>query len=133
MRNKILAFFLILPIMVLGVIIFNLQRVRAGKIVSVAAVGFDPRDMLSGRYVYLRLDWDKTDCAQFPQRICPKGVFTPTYRYYLPEVDADKAQKLLDKENPPMALDFFYTPDEKPMLKNWRINGKPWQEVLNQL
>lgn len=132
MKNKILALFLLLPIVVLALVSLNFEKARTGKIVYVAAVGFDPRDILSGRYIYLRLNFANTDCSQFPQNICPQEAFHPTYRYYLPQAYADQAQELIQKENPSMALVFFYTPYRKAVLKDWYINGKPWQETIKK-
>ena len=133
MRNKLLLiFFLVLPISFLAFFSLNLSRNVPETQVKIAAEGFDPRDLLSGRYIYLRLNWDKTDCKQFLNKICPKEKFERAYRFYLPEIEADQADALLQKEDVAFELVFNYTPDDMPHPADLLINGEPWKQFFNR-
>ncbi len=133
MRNKLfLIFFLMMPISFLTFWTLNLQSESFEKEVQIAAEGFDPRDFLSGRYINLRLNWQKTNCAQFPAEICPQKAFEKTYHFYVPEDKANRLEKLIETQNPSMMLVFGYKEGQTPRLKNLLINNLPWEEALTQ-
>lgn len=99
--------------------------------VKIAARGYDPRDLLSGHYLNLVLDWDATDCGQFRKAQCPSSRFDLYYRFYLPEKDAQKLDLLIRRRTDLMIdLIFSYPKNGSPQLKNMQINQMPWQEWL---
>ncbi len=134
MKNKlyILAFFILLPIVILASWSIVLQNAQMTPFVTIAVEGFDPRDLLSGRYIYLHLNWEKTDCKQFLNKICPREKFETAYRYYLPETDADKLEKLMLEKNPALDLTFSYSKGETPRIQNLLINGIEWENWLSR-
>ena len=133
MRHKLfLIFFLVMPISFLSFWVLNLQSDAFEKEVQIAAEGLDPRDFLSGRYINLRLNWQKTDCTQFPAQICPKEVFKETYRFYVPEDKANKLEKLIASQNFQPKLVFGYKEGKTPRLENLLINDLPWKEALTR-
>lgn len=72
----------------------ELQYASAPR-VMVAVSGYDPRDILSGHYLNLAPEWDKTDCRQFAGGICPQARFERVYRYYLPQMTLCTLKKRL--------------------------------------
>ena len=133
MRNKLfLIFFLAMPISFLAFWTLNLQSEGFEKEVQIAAEGLDPRDFLSGRYINLRLNWQKTDCAQFPDQICPQKAFEKAYHFYIPEDKANHLEKLIETQNPPLSLVFGYKEGQTPRLKNLLMNDLPWEKALTQ-
>ena len=131
-RKLFLIFFLVMPISFLAFWVLNLQSEGFEKEVQIAAEGLDPRDFLSGRYINLRLNWQKTNCTQFPAQVCPKKAFRETYRFYLPEDKANRLEELMQMQEPQLALIFGYKKEQTPRLKNLLINGLPWEEMLNR-
>ncbi len=129
MKKYGLAVFLALPIIYLlataGIIHYELY---SEKTVTIAMRGFDPVDLVSGHYLYLRPDWDATDCSQFADNRCPTERFSLSYRYYIPEVIASDADKYVNCPNTKTAMVFVWRGNAKPLVKTLLINGIPWQE-----
>jgi len=132
MRNKyLLITWLVLPIVVLTGLIINLEiNLHSEKTVIVRMLGYDPVDLLSGHYLHLQPDWSKTDCHQFELNICPSERFAYTYRYYLPEFDAVKIDRLIRYKNPKIDMVFTYQGQSNPLVKGLLIDGKNWQDWL---
>lgn len=135
MKSKyVLLLFLTLPIVFLGswMISLHFASLKAETVI-VRMRGFDPVDLLSGRYLYLRPDWEQTDCRQFADKKCPKKLFETSYRYYLPEHDAQALDAKLTAM-PDMQIDIVFAlhKDRKPLVKNLLIDNLPWKDWLSK-
>ena len=72
MNKKVLACAFIVPFCALIAWTMWLYVQQAtGTEIKVAVTGYDPRDLLSGHYIQYTIDWNKTNCNQFPDGICP--------------------------------------------------------------
>ena len=118
-------------------------QAQAGVDVKVAIQGYDPRHLLAGRYVEYVIDWEKTDCSQFENKVCPKDEFCEKRRYdsdvrrcrfYVDERRADALQKLLWKGGSDLNFEvvFSYRKGAKPLAKQMLINGKDWSEYVKK-
>lgn len=124
-----LAFFLALPIIcLLGWVLIIQAELYSENTVKVTMRGFDPFDLVSGRYLSLRPDWSNTDCSQFKDKRCPTELFSYTYRYYLPEAAAPDAEKYINCDKAKVEMIFVWRGNAKPLVKTLLINGMPWQE-----
>lgn len=140
MNNKLLATFLFLPLVCLSGWLFWLTyHKESGQEVKVAVMGYDPRDLLSGRYIQYQIDWAKTDCAQFANGICPKKEFCRQARwgrqcrFYVPETHAKELDRLFAKRNTTdtvFEVIYSYTKGQEPIAKQLLVNGKDWREAL---
>lgn len=129
--HKLLMIFLILPIILLAAWILKIETdLKTEKTVTIRMSGFDPVDLLSGHYLYLRPNWHETDCAQFSDNTCPTDLFSSSYRYYLPEFDAQKLDQHVWQKNPPIDMIFVLRGKSKPMVQKLMIDGKSWQDWL---
>lgn len=130
----VLAFFLTVPVLLLAGWVVKLESgLHGGREVVVQMSGFDPVDFLSGHYLSLRPDWEKTDCAQFEDGKCPYELFSRFYRYYLPEFDAAAVDEEIRRNNDlPVALVFAVNGRAKPRIKQLLIGGKDWQDWIKQ-
>lgn len=130
MKNRgLLLFLLFLPLIILTLWLGELEiRYAMSPKVYVSATGYDPRDLLSGHYLNLRLDWDKTDCSQFKENTCPKEKFNYSYRYYLPEADARALDKMIFNNNLDLTLEFAYPENGTPIIRNMLINNTNWEK-----
>ncbi len=144
MSRKLLIILLLVPYvaLMLWVAFLGFQD-KSGRQVVVAVNGYDPRDLLSGRYVEYTIDWERTDCSQFEDGICPKEEFCEeshrrivrTCRFYVNEKKADRLQKLLwsfNQKDLAFEVVYSYKKGFKPIAKQLLINGKDWQEILEQ-
>lgn len=133
MKTKyILALVLGMPVIFFSYWINSINvSLKHENTVNVRMDGFDPRDILSGHYLYLRPNWQKTDCSQFKSKVCPTELFSYSYRYYLPEFDArDLELKIAGNQNLKIEMVFVINGSAKPLVKELLINGKGWQEWL---
>lgn len=140
MKKYTLAVFFLLPWLVLAGWVVSLSCIRAnGTEVTVAIMGYDPRDLLSGRYIAYQIDWKKTNCAQFPNNQCPseKEFCTDARwgrqcRFYVPETFANDLDKLFRRRSDQLRFEvvYSYTPHKTPIAKKLLINGTPWQTYL---
>ncbi len=133
-KEYVLAVFLALPILFLAFWLMRIEcALNAEKTVIVRMMGYDPRDLLSGHYLYLRPDWSNTDCRQFDNGICPQGApFEYSYRYYLPEFEAQKIDAQLQRSDLKVEMVFTYKGSAKPLVKELLIEGKPWADWFKQ-
>ena len=140
MKKQFWPVFLALPwvCLVVWTLCLTYQRAHAPEVV-VAITGYDPRDLLSGRYIAYQPDWARTDCGQFENGICPKGNFCrkarwgERCRFYVPETDAGKLDALFrargEKE---LRFDvvYAYQKGKEPLAKRLLINRTDWQDYL---
>lgn len=128
-KKYLLLVGLLLPIVFFIGLIAQLQIAAWDlPIVRVAVRGYDPRDLISGHYLNLRVDWKKTDCKQFSQNKCPEMRFRNHYVYYIPETKARSLEKLLSEPDIDTQLVFSYPPKGFPQVLDFEINGKSWIE-----
>ena len=140
MKSKLLAGVLLTPffILILWVAFLCYQR-HGGMDVTVAVTGYDPRDLLSGHYIAYQIDWDKTDCKQFPNAVCPKNDFCVEARwgrqcrFYIPEKYARRLDRLFwnrREENLTFNIVYSYHPGKKAIAKTLLINGRDWHDFV---
>lgn len=142
-KLKIIAA-LTFPILVLVLWVISLTvKSMALPEVTVRIGGYDPRDLLSGHYIAYTIDWEKTDCTQFNDNICPEKEFKDyaikaywgrQFRFYIPEQYADKLDNMFryDRGKHVFEVVYKYAPGIKPLAKELLIDGKPWQEVIKE-
>lgn len=123
-----------LPIIALLVWIATIEVERhQGQKVIVRIRGYDPRDLLSGHYIQYSLDWDKTDCTQFENKVCPIFSFERTGRFYVPENKATELEHIIQDNTNEAAMLFSYRKGMKPLALNLFVNGKSWEMVVDKL
>ena len=140
-KIKIIAA-LTFPILVLGlwVIFLTVKSITLPE-VTVRITGYDPRDLLSGHYIAYTIDWAKTDCGQFENKICPEKEFKNyavrafwgrQFRFYIPEQYAKQLDDMFrnGRGNHVFEVVYKYRSGVKPLAKDLLIDGKPWQEVI---
>lgn len=134
--NKKLIAALSLPVIFMagwmGILSFECYGSQHDVIIAVS--GYDPRDLLSGHYIDLSLNWKDTDCSQFFEGVCPQKAFLQRYKFYLPEKDAADMQTLINRygNSLDLALVFGYHLDERPVLKEMLVNNESWKTWLNK-
>ena len=142
MKAKILAVAFAIPFLCLLAWTFHLTWQRAhGTLIKVSVQGYDPRDLLSGHYIRYEIDWDRTDCTQFPdgkcqpQSFCKKARWGRQCRFYIPETHAKKLDTLFrNRNNETLKFEvvYSYTPGQTAIAKQLLINNQDWQEYVKQ-
>lgn len=153
MKNKLFILIFLLPLICLmGWTGFLTYQQKNGQEVKVVITGYDPRDILSGHYIAYRIDWEKTDCNQFKDGICPEDDFCKRNklskifswgapcRFYVPEKYAAQLDKtfrnatgfLIDDKAKKDIFEVVYSYQEgkEPFAKELLINGKDWRESI---
>ena len=140
MKNKILAIALITPLICLaGWLIYLTFQRATGKEVIVSIQGYDPRDLLSGHYIRYTIDWEKTNCAQFENGLCPEEEFCKNARwgglcrFYVPERNAQELDGLFWLRNDSdliFEVIYSYKKGSEPIAKQMLINGEDWRKSL---
>lgn len=140
MKAKILAICFALPFVCLLIWTLSLSwHHQQGTAIKVPITGYDPRDLLSGHYIQYQIDWDHTDCTQFPQQLCPHQDFCKAARwgrqcrFYIPERHARALDNLFrqrNNEDMKFEIVYSYTPGRQAMAKRLLINGRDWWESL---
>lgn len=154
MKKNFLIIIFMLPLICLMVWTGYLtyQQKNGGE-VKVRITGYDPRDILSGHYIAYTIDWEKTDCNQFKDRVCPKNDFCKINkfkrifywgapcRYYVPEKYAEQLDKTFRKattfslsddkgEKDIFEVVYSYQEGKEPFAKELLINGKDWRKYI---
>lgn len=99
-----------------------------GQTVKLPGAGYDPRDLLSGKYILLKIDWEKADCKQFYDNICPQEEFEKVYRYYAPEDETQTMEKSINTDSPEITMEFTYKRGKMPILKEIYFDNKVWKD-----
>jgi len=113
-----------------------------GVDIKVAVTGYDPRDLLSGHYIAYTIDWEKTDCSQFPDGVCHADAFCKEMswqrwnsgrqcRFYIPEQYARSLDTLFrnrNSEDMVFEVIYSYNKGRKAIAKQLLINGKDWHD-----
>ena len=140
MKEKILAvcFALSFICLLLWTMHLTWQR-NHGTEIKVAVTGYDPRDLFSGHYIQYQIDWEHTDCNQFPKGECAKEDFCEKARwgrqchFYIPEEYAkqlDALFRMRNRENLTFEVVYSYAPGKKAQATQLLINGKDWRESV---
>lgn len=131
MKNKIFAVLLFFPVVILAGYMLRLNYMSHFEKVEVAVQGYDPKDFFSGYYMYLRPDWEKTDCTQFEKNVCPIEDFEQTYTFY---IKREQSNKLSEKVNAgDVKLQFSYSKGGfRPIITDLLIDGTSFLEYLQQ-
>lgn len=140
MKKYIWLVLLVLPwiYLVSWTFVLTYQRAHSPEII-VSITGYDPRDLLSGRYIAYQIDWEKTNCQQFEKGICPKtnfcrdGLWGEQCRFYVPEKDAPQLDKLFrnrNQQNLRFEVVYAYQKNKEPIAKKLLINGADWQTYI---
>lgn len=143
MNKKLLACILFCPIILLAIWVNYISiQSKNGIDIKVSVTGYDPRDILSGHYISYQIDWDKTDCSQFPDKECHKEKFChgnrwgiSACRFYIPEESSEQLDKLFrSRNNDTLKFEviYSYNPSRKAIAKQLLINGKDWKDVLKE-
>lgn len=106
------------------------EGIKNAPEMTIRAEGYDPRSLISGHYLYLRLNWQDTDCTQFDDDLCHPNRFESVYKYYIPEDVAPQLDKAVRKKNVKVDLVFAYPENKNPYLKRMMINNEPWKDWL---
>ncbi len=133
--NKKLIILLALPIAVLLCIsIYWAIYASFGQKVKIAIRGYDPRDLLSGHYISYTIDWNKTDCSQFTDNLCPQTEFCHNgdCKFYIPEANAEQLEQLLNTSAHDFHIVYRYKINQPPIAIQLLINEQPWQTFLSE-
>ncbi|MCL2673143.1 MAG: hypothetical protein FWF01_01990 [Alphaproteobacteria bacterium] len=125
-KDKIvLVLFGSIMVTVVAVVGYFVILTAVAQQVVVAITGYDPRDLLSGRYIEYVIDWDNTDCSQFSDAVCPKDEFPQRSRFYVPEAYADNLDRLFASRGQELqfAVVYAYARGHRPVAKELLING----------
>lgn len=117
---------LILPTLFLSAQIFiNLHHRSTAPVYEVIVEGYDPRDLVYGEYLQFRFMWDDPR-SQKPQ---DAANLPETGRIYLPESNARDLQTMLWERKKTFSATVSLM-GQKPLIRDFTIDGKPWQEAL---
>lgn len=125
MNRALTLIVLAIPLLTLGIWVANMLYARSqSPLYQVSITGFDPRDLLHGRYIVFLYDWDT---------ITPPLSPTPdiqTGRYYIPETNADALDALFRQSNHNFSVRLqFY--NGQPQIRELLINDLPWKTWLS--
>ena len=133
-ERKLMALMVFIPLIFFAgwVGLIKYMDYMADNHVKIAVRGYDPRNLLSGHYLNLELDWNATDCGQFVNRKCPRSKFKNVYQLFVPEERAGELDKAVRSQNNRYKIEllFNYRRGSKPRLKEMLIEGQPWRHWL---
>ncbi len=142
MQHKILAYLFFVPFIALLLWTGWLYYARHnGTDIRVVITGYDPRDLLSGHFIQYTIDWQKTNCTQFKDNICPEEEFCKEARwgkqcrFYIPQNYAKELDKLFrNRSQNDMIFEVVYSYHKgiEPLAKQLLINGKDWHESIEK-
>lgn len=128
MRNVTRLAALVLPIIVLGIYTAHLIHHRAhAPTYNVVVEGYDPRDLIYGKYVQLRYVWDDPKTT-YPEHLTLIDL-PISGRFYTPEHDAVTLQTMLRQDHEFIATVTFMDKDIR--IKDVHIDGQGWKEALD--
>ena len=128
MKNKILAALLLLPVVGLGATMLYYEKMTHFDRVEVAVRGYDPKDFFSGYYMRLQPDWEKTNCTQFADKVCPKDEFAKDYTFYMKQEHSGKLSKAVNAGD--VKLVFSYSAGRMPLIVDLLVDGKTYMEFV---
>ena len=128
-RNVIALIVLLLPLAVLGLWAGQLiYSFSTGRHYQVIVQGYDPRDIVHGKYLNLRYVWED----QRSERPADKKIedLPVQARFYVPEWDAYELETMLREDKNVFSVDMVLY-GKKGQVQSLQIDGKPWQESLD--
>ncbi len=128
MKNKIIAALLLLPVVGLGSSMLYYEKMTHFDRVEIAVRGYDPKDFFSGYYMRLQPDWEKTDCAQFANNVCPKEEFSKDYTFYMRQEHSGKLSTAVNAGD--VKLVFSYCSGHMPLIVDLLVDGKTYMEFV---
>lgn len=158
MKKAFIMIFLLLPAIFFALWIARLSlQSNRGQEIVLAIKGYDPRSMLSGHYIQYQVDWDLTPQKSIQvlndslkmgiKKTCndenpPKcffdlqkwySVMGRFQRFYVPEIDADRLNRLLIADNG-LRFDVVFAVQfgRRPVAQKLLINGIDWRQFLNE-
>lgn len=131
MKNKIFGILLFVSILVLLANTLYLQTLSSYAKVEVVVKGYDPKDLLSGYYLNFAPDWEKTNCAQFVNNVCPKNDFDSNYVFYINQSMSEKLTKAVDGNV--IKLVFSYNTISQPIIVDMLVDGISYKEYIENL
>lgn len=131
MSKKYLIFFMLFPFVVF--VLWNgymMATVRESQPVKLVIQGYDPRNLLSGRYVEFQIDWARSACTQFKGNECPTEDFEGITRFYVPEAKADWLSEKLNRDENMSVFEavYAYVPGRRPIMTDLLIDGISWNK-----
>ena len=128
--NKIKVILLLLPFLCLcGWAMCYANFVKHAQMVTLPITGYDPRNLLSGHYIEFRIDWKNANCHQLDWNgSCPRKDFEGITRYYVPESEARKLERVINNSNHRTEIVFAYKKDSiiSPKPQELQIDGQMW-------
>lgn len=106
---------------------YFLIQIAMGTEVKVRIQGIDPRDLLAGHYIRYSIDWNNTDCTQFPNKICPQKDFEQSYKFYVPQEMALVLEREIRDTQNRAEIVFSYQKGKNPFALQLLINGKSFK------
>lgn len=125
---KICAVLLFVPVVILTGYMVRLSGLTNFEKVEIAVEGYDPKDFFSGYYVALQPNWQRTDCSQFTDKVCPQKEFEQVYSFYVKENAAKKLEKAVAAKN--VVLVFSYQSGYKPLITDLKVDGVSYKDYL---
>ncbi len=122
-------FALLLPLVFLGIeCAYNIYFRTVAPVYTVAIEAYDPRDLLMGKYLQYRFEWDD------PASQKPAGKTTQqlpaTGRYYLPEGDAADMQAMIARDQHLHFIASVSLMGKHVVTRDISVDGKPWPQAL---
>lgn len=125
---KIFSVLLLLPIVVLSAYTLRLSYLTHFERVKIVVEGYDPKDFFSGYYIALQPNWQKTDCSQFVDNICPKEEFQQVYSFYVKEEWAKRLENAVAAKH--VMLEFSYQSGYKPLITDLKVDDVSYKDYL---
>ncbi|MBP5352750.1 MAG: hypothetical protein J6Y91_03175 [Alphaproteobacteria bacterium] len=129
MKNKFYPL-LFLPAVALALMMIYYTALCNFQRVEVVVMGYDPKDFFSGYYMNLQPNWDKTDCSQFENNLCPQKEFEPYYNYYINRAHSDNLTKKVNAGV--VKLVFSYRKGHRPLVTDLLVDGESYFEYFKE-
>lgn len=157
-KTVFLSIFMLIPVLFFIVWAGMLSsQTETGNKVRLAIQGYDPRSLLSGRYIDYQINWDKTDpnelnrlplyCNISVQKNCNtykekehcwwqdydwNKVAGYRQRFYIPEEKADRLDRIFFKRDHLFEVLYACQLGRRPVAVELLIDGKPWRNFLKE-
>ena len=128
MQNKYIFTLFFLPVAVLAAVMAYYVHATRFNWVEIVVSGYDPKDFFSGYYMELQPDWDKTDCTQFIDAVCPVKDFRNRYKFYIRREQSEKLTKAVNAGIVKLIL--AYTRGRTPYVVDLVADGKSYIDYL---
>lgn len=116
---------LLLPLLFLGVeTLMHVWQNKYAPSYTVAISGYDPRDLVYGKFIQFRYLWDDPKSDKPPQKDLPA-----TGRFYVPENTAYNLQAMLTEGKHQFAVTISLS-GKNAHIKTMTIDGAPWAKAL---